>query len=85
LRSGKKSLFLRTPSTDKLRLRVRAKERRQTNKRMRESKIRQEITGDRRGFVGKVELSSYSLPVLLRASLCSPTLAPRTRSVGLST
>ena len=36
---------------------VRAKERRQTNKRMRESKIRQEITGDRRGFVGKGELS----------------------------
>ncbi len=36
---------------------VRAKERRQTNKRMRESKISQEITGDRRGFVGKGELS----------------------------
>ncbi len=36
---------------------VRAKERRQTNKRMRESKSRQEITGDRRGFVGKGELS----------------------------
>jgi hypothetical protein len=36
---------------------VRAKERRQTNKRMRESKIRQEITGDSRGFVGKGELS----------------------------
>ncbi len=35
---------------------VRAKERRQTNKRMRESKIRQEIAGDRRGFVGKGEL-----------------------------
>ncbi len=36
---------------------VRAKERRQTNKRMRESKIRQEITGVRRGFAGKGELS----------------------------
>ncbi len=30
---------------------------RQTDKRMGESKIRQEITGDRRGFVGKGELS----------------------------
>ena len=38
---------------------VRAKDRRQTNKRMRESKIRQEITGDRRGFVRKGELSCW--------------------------
>ncbi len=35
----------------------RRRARRQTNKRMRESKIRQEITGDRRGFVRKGELS----------------------------
>jgi hypothetical protein len=32
---------------------VRAKEMGQTNKRMRESKIRQELTRDRRGFVGR--------------------------------
>ena len=30
---------------------VRAKERRQTNERMRESKVRQEIAGYRRGFI----------------------------------
>ncbi len=36
---------------------VRAKERRQTNKRMRQSKIRQEITRDWRGLVGEGELT----------------------------
>jgi hypothetical protein len=36
---------------------VRAKERRQTNKRMGESEVRQEITGYRRGFVRKGELT----------------------------
>ncbi len=43
--------------SENIRQAVRAKERRQTNKRMRESKIRQEVTGDRRGFVRKGELS----------------------------
>ncbi len=36
---------------------MRAKERRQTNKRMGESEVRQEITGDRRGFVREGELT----------------------------
>ena len=36
---------------------MRAKERRQTNKRMGESEVRQEITGYRRGFVRKGELA----------------------------
>ncbi len=36
---------------------MRAKERRQTNKRMRESEVRQKITGDRRGFVREGELT----------------------------
>jgi hypothetical protein len=37
---------------------VRAKERRLTNMRMRESEVRQEITGDRRGLVREGELTS---------------------------
>ncbi len=37
---------------------MRPKERRQTDKRMRESEVRQEITRDRRGLVGKAELTS---------------------------
>ncbi len=36
---------------------VRANERRQTNNRMRESKVRQEITGYRRGLVREGELT----------------------------
>ncbi len=36
---------------------MRAKERRQTNKRMGESEVRQEIAGDRRGFVWEGELT----------------------------
>ncbi len=36
---------------------VRTKERRQTNERMRESEVRQEITRDRRGLVGEGELT----------------------------
>ncbi len=36
---------------------MRTKERRQTNERMRESIIRQEIAGDRRGLVGEGELT----------------------------
>ncbi len=37
---------------------MRPKERRQTDKRMRESEVRQEIIRDRRGLVGKAELTS---------------------------
>ncbi len=37
---------------------MRAKKRRQTNKRIGESEVRQEITGDRRGFVREGELTS---------------------------
>ncbi len=37
---------------------VRTKERRQTDERMRESKVRQEITRDRRDLVGEGELTS---------------------------
>jgi hypothetical protein len=37
---------------------MRAKERRQTNKRMGESEVRQEITGYRNGFVREGELTS---------------------------
>ncbi len=36
---------------------MRAKERRQTNKRMGESEVRQKITGYRRGFVPEGELT----------------------------
>ncbi len=36
---------------------MRAKERRQTNKRMGKSEVRQEITGYRRGFVREGELT----------------------------
>ncbi len=36
---------------------VRAKKRRQINKRMRESEVGQKITGDRRGFVRESELT----------------------------
>ncbi len=36
---------------------MKAKERRQTNKRMRESEVRQQITGDGRGFVREGELT----------------------------
>ncbi len=36
---------------------MRAKERRQTNKRIGESEVRQEITGYRRGFVREGELT----------------------------
>ncbi len=36
---------------------MRAKDRRQTNKKMREREFRREITGDRRGFVREGELT----------------------------
>ncbi len=62
---------------------MRAKERRQTNKRMGESEVRQEITGYRRGFVREGELTGQVRPPTCRTERSGRVKGTMGRGLGV--